>query len=82
MPTPFVFCSFLNLTSIAIRHGTIIPKARIQNMPPSSPTSMVLLNSNFPISRMIKSPNKMKTKAFDLLMKISSFANLKIRRSD
>ena len=62
--------AFFNLkyfTSIPMRHGTIIANARIQNMPPSSPTLIVLLNINFAMKRMISRPKRINRKVRDFL---------------
>lgn len=68
------FLSLKYFTSIPMRHGTIMPNANIQNMPPSSPTSMELLNINFATKRTISKPNRMNKKALDFLTyKLSSF---------
>ena len=48
-----------------------MPNARIQNIPPSSPTSIVLLRSNFPTRRTMSSPSKIKRNAFDRFIKMS-----------
>jgi hypothetical protein len=58
---------------IAIRHGTIIPKASSQNMPLNSPTSMELLRYIFKMIRMINNPINIKIKAFDRFKYISLF---------
>ena len=56
---------------MAIRQGTIIPKAMVQNMPPSWPTSMVLLRKYFMIRRMMSRPIRIKMNAFERFRKMS-----------
>ena len=56
---------------MATLQGTIMPKARIQNIPLNCPTSIDLLSINFATKRINTKPINMKTNAFDLFMKIS-----------